>query len=84
MVAVRACVLGALGVEIERVILNGEAAFLGDSVLALLDFRVVKFLDTPAVDAHQVIVVLAAIDLENRLARFEEVAFEQAGLFELR
>src|SRR5574343_1106845 len=66
MVAVRAGVLGALGVEIERVVLDGETAFGGYGVLALLDFRVVKLLDATAIDADQMIVVLAAVDLENR------------------
>lgn len=83
LVAVRAAVLGALGVEVERVVLDGEAAFAGNEVLPALNFRVVEFLDATAINADQMVMVLAAVDLEDRLARFEEMALQQAGLFEL-
>lgn len=75
--------LGALSIEIEGVILNGEASFLGDCILTLFYLRVVKLLDTPAVDTDQVIVMFATIDLEYRLSRFKKVPLEQAGLLEL-
>ena len=74
----RAVGLGAARVEIERVFLDFEAALAGDGVLALLDFRIVEFLDASAVDADQVVVVLAAVDFEHGLAGFEEMALKQA------
>ena len=79
----RAIRLGALCVQIERVILNRKTAFSGNGILPMFDFRVVKFFDLAAINANQMIVVFAAIDLENGLAGFKEMALEQAGLFEL-
>jgi len=79
----RASLFGALGVEVKCVVLDGEAAFAGDSVLPALDFCVVELLDAATINADQVIVVLAAVDLEDCLAGFEEVALQQASLLEL-
>jgi len=72
-----------MSVEIERVFLDGESAFGGDAVLPALDFRIVEFLDTPAVDADQMVVVTAAVDLEDGFAGLEEMALQQPGLLEL-
>lgn len=80
----RAGCLGALGVEVQGMVLNGKTPLFGDGILALFNFGVVKLLNPPAIDAHQVVVMLAVIDFENRLAGFKEVALEQAGLFKLR
>lgn len=60
-----------------------EAAILGDLDLPLLDFSVIKLLDLAALHADQVIVVLAFVQFENRLARFKVVTFKQASLLEL-
>lgn len=81
--AIRAVVLGALRVEIKRVILDDKATLLGDGFLAFLDFRVVKLLDPATVDADEMVVMLAVVDLENRLAGFEKVTLKKASLFEL-
>ena len=82
--AVRALRLQALGVEIERVLADLEAALAGDLGLALLDLRVEEFLDAAALQAHQVIVVPALVELEHRLAGLEVMAHQQARLLELR
>lgn len=79
----RAIVLDALGVEVQGVILNGEAALLGNRILALFNFRIVKLLNSSALDANQMVVVLAVIDLENCLARLKKMPLQQAGLLEL-
>jgi len=81
--AVRAGFLGAVRVQVERMILDLEAAFFGNQVLPALNFRIVEFLDLAAVDADQMVVVLAAVDLEHSLAGFEEVTLQQACLLEL-
>ena len=65
----RAIVLDALGVEVQGVILNGEAALLGNRILALFNFRIVKLLDSSALDANQMVVVLAVIDLVHIFGR---------------
>ena len=70
-------------VDIERVIENFETAVLGNGFLAFFDLGVVKLLDAAAIDADQVIVVLAVVDFENGLAGFEEVTLEQPSLFKL-
>ena len=61
-----------------------ESAFDRDPGLPLLDFRIEKLLDSPAVDAYEVIVVVALVQLEHGLAGFEVMAGEQSGLLELR
>ncbi len=60
-----------------------ETPLFGNPVLATFDFRIVEFFDAPALQADQMIVVLAVVELEYRLARLEMMPFEQAGLFEL-
>ena len=64
-------------------VLQLEAARLGDRALALLDLGVVELLDPAAVEADQVVVVLALVELEHRLAGLEVVARQDAGLLEL-
>jgi hypothetical protein len=61
-----------------------EPALPGDSVLSPLDLGIEKLFDSPTLQAYEVIVVPAFIELEHRLAAFEMVTDEQAGLRELR
>ena len=68
----------------ERVFLQLEAALGGDAVLAPLDLGVDEFLDAPAREAHEVVVVRSLVELEHRAPAFEVVAREQPGLLELR
>src|SRR6266540_375062 len=75
---VRAIRLGALGVQLQRVLANRKAAFRGDTHLALLDFGVVELFDAPALHAHQMVVMAALVQLENRLVGLEMVALEDA------
>ena len=63
---------------------NREPALFGDFLLALFDGRIVKLLDAAAIYTDQVVVVLSRVELEDRLARFEMVALQEAGLLELR
>src|SRR2546421_12173502 len=81
---VRAMRLGALGVQLQRVLANRKAAFRGDTDLALLDLGGVELFDAPALNAHQMVVVAAFIELEHRLVGLEVVALEYTGLLELR
>ena len=74
----------AFGVKIERMLADLEPALAGDSGLALLDLGIEEFLDAAALQAHQVIVVAALIELEHSLARFEVMPYQQACLLELR
>src|SRR5262245_49731068 len=76
--------LHALGVQVERVVGDLEAALVRDLLLPLLDLRVVELLDAPALQANEMVVVPALVQLEHRLARLEMVAREQARLLELR
>src|SRR5258708_33103335 len=61
-----------------------EAALARHLVLAPLDVGVVELLDAAALQAHEVIVVPALVQLEYRLAGLEMLAREQARLLELR
>ena len=67
----------------QRVVLQLEAARLGHRALALLDLGVVELLDPAAGHADQVVVVLALVQLEHRLAGLEVAARQQARLLEL-
>jgi hypothetical protein len=49
---IRAVRFGAVGVDVKRMLVNGEAAFLGDFGLTALDFGVEKLFHTPALHAH--------------------------------
>jgi hypothetical protein len=53
------------------VIFDAEVALLGNLGLALLDHRVAKLHDLAAFDADQMVVVIAAVELEDGLAGFE-------------
>src|SRR2546430_7147744 len=61
-----------------------EAARTRDLVLAPLDLGVVELLDATALQAHEVVVVAAFVQLEHGLAGLEVLAREQARLLELR
>ena len=65
-------------------ILDTEAARLGDLDLPLLDIGIVELLDVAAFDTHDVIVVPALFQFEHRLAAFEVMTNEEPSLLELR
>jgi len=62
---------------------NRKALGAGHGVLPLLDFGVVKLFHLAAIQAYQVVMVLAFVQLKNRLAAFKVAATEQTGLFKL-
>ena len=64
-------------------LVNGETAILGDFGLAPLDFGVHEFFNLSALQAHQVVVMGALVQLEHRLAGLEVMPDEDARLFEL-
>jgi hypothetical protein len=55
----------------------------GDLVLARFDLLVEELFHPAAIEADQVVVVRAGVQLEDRLAGFKVIAVQQAGLFEL-
>ncbi len=61
-----------------------ETALARHFALTAFDFGVVKFLDAPALQADQVIVVAALVELKDRLAGFEVLARKETGLLKLR
>ena len=63
---------------------DSEALGLGYGLLAVFDFGVVKLFDLAAVKANQVVVVLAFVELVQRLATFKLAAAQNTRLFELR
>ena len=60
-----------------------EATVFSNFRLAALDLRVIKLFHAPALQAHQVVVVRAFIQLKNRFAAFKMMAHQQSGLLEL-
>src|ERR1700741_5303194 len=82
--AVGTALLDAIRVEGKRVPVQREAALARDFGLALLDVGVVELFYAPALQADEVVVVPALVQLEYRLAGLEVLARQQAGLLELR
>ena len=62
---------------------DGKTFVLGDVMLAFFNFGVVKLFNLPAIEAHQVVMVLAFVDLIDRFAGLEIAAIEQPGLLKL-
>jgi len=52
-------------------------------VLTSLDEVIAEFFDSATLDAYDVVVVFAAVQLENRVSTFEMMAFDQACGLEL-
>jgi hypothetical protein len=84
MLAMRAVFLRARTVKCERMLLEPETALLGNGLLTVLDFGVEEFLDEPAIDTDEVVVVRPFVQLKNRFTRFEVAARKETSLFELR
>ena len=80
----RAVDFGAVGIDVQRVVVDPEAALFGNFGLALFDIGVVELLDAPALQAYQVVVVPALVELVDRLAAFEMMPHQQPRLLELR
>src|SRR5438046_8937582 len=81
---IRALNLHALGVQIQRVLADLESAFVRDFGLALFDLGIEEFFDAPALQAHQMVVVPALVELEDRFPRLEMVADQEYCVLELR
>ena len=60
-------------------LLQQKATFLSHRALAVLDLRVKELFHVAAVHADQVVMVVAFIEFEHRLATFEVVARQDAG-----
>ena len=65
-------------------ILDGEPAFPGDALLTLFDFGVAEFFHSAALQADQMVVVFALVQLKHGLAGLEIMALQQTRLLELR
>lgn len=62
---------------------DGEPALLRHLVLAPLDLGIGEFLDASALQADEMVVMLAVFEFEYRLAGLEMMALQQADLLEL-
>ena len=62
---------------------QGEASFFGHSLLSLLDLGVVELFHPTAIQADQMVVVLALVEFEHCLAALEIAATQNPGLFKL-
>ncbi len=81
--AVPAIGFGAMPVQGERVVLKLESTCPGDFHLTFLDIGIDEFLDATTLQAYQVVVMLALVELEERATRLEIAALENTRLFEL-
>ena len=80
----RAIGLGAIRVQMQRVLGDGEAALLCDLVLAFFDLGVVELLDPSALHADKMIVMAARVEFEHGAARLEMMALQQAGVIDAK
>lgn len=60
-----------------------EAAILGDAVLSLLYFRIVELFNAPTLQTYEVIMVASLVELEYRATTFKVMALQQTRLFKL-
>src|SRR5687767_10540910 len=68
----------------QRMVLDAEAAGVSDFDLALFDIRVVELFDVAALDADDVVVMTALLELEDRFSGLEMMTDQQPCLLELR
>ncbi len=80
---IRAGLLGAIGVDMQRVVVNLEAALGCRLLLAVLDFLVVKLFHATALQAYDVVVMPALVELKYCFATLEVMAHQQACLLKL-
>ena len=64
-------------------ICQSEAFEGSDTSLSALDLQIMKLLHASAVQAHQMVVVLALVEFINRFATLKVGAFQNTRLFEL-
>lgn len=81
---VRAGLLGAVRIDIKGVFVDAEATLLSRLTLAFLDFFIAELLHQPALQADNVVMMVAVIQFKHRLVGFKMVAYQQSGLFKLR
>lgn len=82
--AVRAVLAHAATVQRERVIFEHEPHVGRNAFLSRLYFLIREFLDAPAVDTDDVVVMLPLVHLENRGSTLEPVARDDPRRLELR
>ena len=70
-------------IQTQGMVGDGESLGLGDGLLAIFDFKVVKLFDLAAVKADQVVMVLAFVELVDRFTPLKLAAAQNTGLFEL-
>lgn len=63
--------------------MDAEATLLGRFTLAFLDFFIAKLLHPATLQADDVIMVVAVIQLKYRLVCFEVMPYQQPGLLKL-
>ena len=71
-------------VQAQGVVHDFKTTRFGHGVLPLFNLGIKKFLYFAAVQAHQMVVVLAFVQLVNRFAALEVVAAQDAGLLKLQ
>lgn len=63
----------------QRVFVYAEATLARNFLLTLFYCRIIKFFDAAALQAHQMVMMTALIELKNGFAAFEMMAHEQTG-----
>lgn len=76
--------LGTVPVKRQCMLGNIKAALFGNPLLAFFDFFVVKLFHPAAIEANEMVMVGAFVQLEYRLAGFKMIPVKQTCLLELR
>lgn len=79
-----AIVFGAVTVQRQRVIGDAETTLECDALLPALDLIIIEFFDATTIEANQMVVVRAFVQLEHGFAGFKVIPMQQASLFKLR
>ena len=72
-----------MAIQAERMVGDLETFGAGNVLLAAFNFSVKELLNPAAIEAHQMVVVLAFVELVDRFAAFKLAAGQQTGLLEL-
>lgn len=80
---IRTGLFGAVGINRQRMVSNGKALAPGYFMLALFDLDVVKLFYLATIKTHQMVMVLAFVELKHRLAGFKITAEQQPSLLKL-
>jgi hypothetical protein len=71
-------------VKTERMVSQFEVHFGGNLGLAMFNDFVLEFFDVATLDANEVVMMIASVEFEDRVATLKMVSDDETGCFKLR